>query len=588
MRLRFIPLIAMVGMSADALCAFSQDASAQDASAQNASAQNASMLTERVVPCDGLVISRIDIRRSARTVMDKQRAPGWARAVLQPLLLGAPTRANAIAPFLQLREGATCTERRRAESERVLRLQPYLADAAVRVFDEADGRVRIEVETIDDIRPIIGGGLRDSKPNDVELGNGNIGGSGRLAAARWRDGRAFRDGYGVRFADFHALGGPNLAIVNVAQTPLGSYSQFSMGRPFYTDLQHVAGYAGYVKDDGYALFTRNAGDALSIQTSRERADAGLALRLNSIGRVTYLLGALASSERRSAGSDVVRITDAGFVDTVDAALTGRYRAQQSTRGGVVLGLRALTFAKVNAFDGLEGVQDIARGIQLATTIGKGITGDDRRNYATADFYVGVGSAASFAGLRIQADSRQNAAGWGDGVVSGRLAWYSHPSARQTRIVAVEYAGSSSDSVPYQLTMADAQSGVRGYVGSRLSGGRRVVARVEQRINMPGIARYLGWGLAGFVDAGQMWAAKVPFGEDGFRSSAGLSLLAAVPRASRSVARVEAAYPLVADKHARGVNIRVTYRITGRAFWREPTQIARARRGSPTTDIFSWP
>ncbi|MBL0171982.1 MAG: hypothetical protein IPP90_14920 [Gemmatimonadaceae bacterium] len=556
--------------------------------ASTAVAQDAPVLSERIIPCDGQIISAVDIQRSARTVMDKQRAPGWARTVLQPLLLGAPTRAAAIAPFVQLHGGGKCTEHRRYETERLLRQLPYLADATVRVFDEADGRVRIQVETIDDIRPIIGMGLRESKPNDVELGNSNIGGSGQLGAVRWRDGRGFRDGFGARYANYHVLGGPNLAQVNVAQTPLGSFALVSLGRSFLTDLQHVAGYAGYVKDDGYTSFTRPDGDALSIQTARERADAGVALRLNAIGRVTYLVGALASTERRSAGDDVVRITDHGFVDTTEAALTGRYRGQQSTRAGMVLGLRALSFVKVRAFDGLEGVQDVGRGMQLATTIGKGISGDDRRNFATADFYTAVGGAQSFVGLRVQAEARQNTSGWGDGVASGRLAWYHHVSARQTRVIALEYAGSSSDSVPYQLTMADAQSGLRGYVGSRLSGGRRLIARGEQRINMPGISRYLGWGLAGFAEAGQMWAAKVPFGEDGFRSSVGLSLLAAVPRASRSVARVDVAYPLVADKQAKGVDIRVTYRITGRAFWREPTQIARARRGNPTTDIFTWP
>ena len=86
----------------------------------------------------------------------------------------------------------------------------------------------------------------------------------------------------------------------------------------------------------------------------------------------------------------------------------------------------------------------------------------------------------------------------------------------------------------------------------------------------------------------MWAAKVPFGATGFRGSLGLSLLAAVPRESRSVARVDIAYPLVQDSRAKGVEIRVSYRSAGRAFWSEPTQIARARLGSPTTDIFTWP
>lgn len=166
--------------------------------ATTATAQGAPSVTARTTPCDGRTASRVEIRRSARTVMGKARAPGWARTVLQPLLLGTPTRASAIAPFLQLRDGGPCTERRRSESERLLRQLPYLADATVSVFDETDGTVRIEVETIDDLRPVIGVGLRQSHLDDVELGNSNIGGSGQLAALRWRDGGAFRDGFGLR------------------------------------------------------------------------------------------------------------------------------------------------------------------------------------------------------------------------------------------------------------------------------------------------------------------------------------------------------------------------------------------------------
>ena len=544
--------------------------------------------TPRTAPCDGRIVSHVEFRRASRTVMDKQRAPQWARTVLQPLLLGAPTRAEAINPYLQLHDGGQCTERRREESERLLRALPYIADASVQVFDEADGRVRVEVETVDDIRPIIGLGVRDSKLSELELGNSNIGGAGYLLAARWRDGRAFRDGYGARFADYRVFGGPNVAQVSFERAPLGSFSLVSLGRPFFSDLQHAAGYIGYVKDDGYATFVRPVGDPLSIKASRERADAGLSLRLNARGSVTFLLGALASMERREAGQQVVIIRDTGFVDTTSSVLAGRYREQRSTRAGVVIGARALTFAKVRAFDGLEGIQDIARGMQFSATVGKGVDGIDRRTFVTADFYTGVGTDESFLGLRTQMEVRQNPGGWGDGVASGRLAWYSHPSPRQTRLYSVEYVGSSADSVPYQITMSDVQSGLRGYTGSLLAGGRRVVARAERRLIMPGISRYLGWGVAGFADAGQMWAGKVPFGANGFRASAGVSVLAAVPRESRSVLRVDVGYPIVKDVNAKGVDVRVTYKIFGRAFWKEPTQIARARLGSPTTDIFAWP
>ncbi len=551
-------------------------------------AQDTPELAERLLSCEGLIISRIDIQRASRTVIDKQRAPGWARAALKPLLLGTPTRASAIQPFVQLAVGKPCTEQRRSETERLLRLQPYLADARVRMLDDSNGRVRIVIETVDDIRPIIGLVLRKSRPSELELGNSNIAGSGHAAALRWRDGGAFRDGFGFRYADYHLFGAPNLASVNVARTPLGSFTNVSLGRPFYTDLQHAAGYLGYVKDDGYASFARMTGDEFSIASSRERADAGFAVRLNTIGRVTYLVGALTSFERRTNGRQVVRITDGGLVDTSDAALTNRFSAQTSTRIGAVLGIRALSFVRVTAFDGLEAAQDIARGVQWSTTLGKGVGGDDTRRFATADVYTGIGNARSFLGLRVQAESRQNPSGWGDGVVSGRVAWYARPSPRQTSIVSAEYVGATTDSIPYQLSIADALTGVRGYTGSRLTGARRAIVRGEQRFIMPGISRYLGWGLAGFADGGQMWAGKVPYGESAFRGSVGVAVLAAVPRASRSIARVDVAYPLVADRRAKGVDVRVSFRAATRAFWREPAPIARARLANPTTDIFTWP
>ena len=541
----------------------------------------------RTEHCDGKTISTIDIQQSSKTMVDKNM-PAFSRVVLQFLLLGTPTKAYAVRPYLQLHEGGKCTEERRAESERLLRQLPYIADATVQLFDEPDGAVRAVVETVDDIRPIIGLGIRGSRPNDVELGNSSINGSGQLAAVRWRDGRAFRDGWGFRYSDFHLFGGQNVGQLSLEREPLGTYAQAAIARPFFSDLQHIGGYAGFTRDEGYLSYVRPEGNPLSVKTLRERSDAGLAFRINTFGTVSWMIGVLGSFEHRNTGNTAVVITDSTIKDTVAAPLQKRYADLRTTRVGGVLGIRVLQFMKVTAFDGLEGAQDVARGAQLAATYGRGVTTDDKRPFVTADFYAGVGTAASFLGLRVVGEATKDASGWGNNVASGRLAWYIHASERWTQLFSVEYAGSTSDSVPYQLTMADAQSGLRGYTGSRLSGGRRVIGRVERRVILPGAGTYLGWGFAAFGDVGQMWAAKVPFGENGTRGSLGLSLLAAVPRESRSVARVDVAYPLVKDLHAKGVEVRVSYRSFGRAFWREPTQIARARLGSPTTDIFTWP
>ncbi|MBX9857307.1 MAG: hypothetical protein K2Y26_17385, partial [Gemmatimonadaceae bacterium] len=142
-------------------------------------------------------------------MLDRARVPGVVRRAVAPLLIGTPSRSNSITPWLLLREGQECTEWRRAESERLLRTLPYLADATVSVVEEGNG-VAIVVETVDDLRPIIGLGVRGTAVTSAEFGSTSIDGSGQLASVRWQEGRAYRDGLGLRYTHYHALGGPNL------------------------------------------------------------------------------------------------------------------------------------------------------------------------------------------------------------------------------------------------------------------------------------------------------------------------------------------------------------------------------------------
>src|SRR6476646_8028714 len=91
----------------------------------------ATATTEKTVePCDGRVITRIDIRPGRPPFTG--HAAKW-RTVARALgLHHATTRPRVIRAFLALHVGDACTEFRRAESERVLRAQPFLANARVR------------------------------------------------------------------------------------------------------------------------------------------------------------------------------------------------------------------------------------------------------------------------------------------------------------------------------------------------------------------------------------------------------------------------------------------------------------------------
>lgn len=538
--------------------------------------------------CDGRTVSRITIQRSERTIVDRAGVPKWSRPVLHWLLLGTPTRETAIRPFVQLREGEPCTEMRRAESERLLRLQPYLANATVRVVDEPDGRVAIEVETTDDLRRIVGLGLDGARPTRIELGDANIEGTGRLAAASWRDGGAYRDGLAVRGVSYHLFGGPNLARFALVRAPLGSRMSLQAGRPFYTDLQQAAGMMGYDRDDSYATFVRPSGDPLALQVVTERQDLGVVWRLNNRGLFRLLGGGIVLREQRRVAQNAVVITDSGLVEPTDRSLSARYRTTERTRIGLVAGVRALRFAKVAGFDALEGTQDVSRGVQLSTIFGASVGGEARGQFGSAGLFLGVGTAQSYVGLRALADAQQVDGGWRDVVASGRVAWYAKPSPKRTRIVSAEFAGAWQDNIPYQLTLDEPNTGVRGYEGSRVAGARRLIARYEHRVILPGARRYMGMGVAAFADGAHMWRGSVPFGTTTTRASAGVSLLAAVPRSSRGLGRVDIAVPLVPDDGAGAYVVRVGWQITGREFWREPAAITRARVAGPTSGIFVWP
>lgn len=571
-------------VTATAAVADGQGASGTNGGAVGAAAQ----ASPQAVACDGRIVSRVTIRRSDRTVIDRSRAPGWSRRLLQPLLNTEPTRESAVRPFLQLREGSRCTELRRAESERLLRLQPYLADATVRAVEEPDGRVAIEVETMDDLRQIVGIGVDGARPSSLELGNGNIAGHGQLASVHWRDGGAYRDGVGMRYAHFHLLGAPNVARLGLERTPLGSVTSVSVGRPFLTDFQTVAMHAGATRTDGYDAFVRPSGDPVALAVTLERSDLGAAWRLNNRGRFRVLVGGVVLREKRITGNDGVLVTDSGIVAAVDSTLRGRYRTTERSRAGVVAGVRALSFRKATGFDALEGTQDIGRGVQLSTNLGSSIGGVERGQFATANLFLGAGTARSYIGLRTQVDALRTDGSWGDVVASGRLAWYSKPSSRQTRVWSAEFAGAWQDGIPYQLRLDEVLTGLRGYNGSRVTGARRLLVRTERRVVLPGVSRHLGLGLAGFGEGAHMWKGSVPYGTTASRASVGASLLAAVPRASRGLGRVDVAVPLVPDRGARSWSVGVSYTITGRTFWREPSAVSRARVGEPTTEMFVWP
>jgi hypothetical protein len=536
--------------------------------------------------CNGEKISAVVVTRGEPVMVE--RSIGWVRPILRFALAGAPTRESAVAPFLLVKQGDKCSELVLAESERVLRAQPYLADARAVVTPESDGTVRVDFSTTDDIRSIVGLGVKDNKPPRVKLGSGNVSGYGMAAALQWQQGFAFRDGWSVRFADYHSFGRPYLFDTQLERSPLGEITTATLSKPLYSQIQRLAWSATVARVDRYQRLLRGEDvNPLSLDVDRRSWEANAVYRIG--GRSFGLFGGLQAGGDRVAPADRgVIITDTGFVADPDTTLASRYAVRNRTLVGAILGARALRFFKAEGFDALEGAQDVARGMQIGSLVGRGVGSEYKGWFVGSQLYAGAGTPKSFVGMQASLETGRRDGDWNDMIAEGRLAWYSRPSRRRTQIASVEYSGAWNTSVPFQLLLGTDHVGLRGYDGSRTAGGRRAVGRLEERLIFPGFKKYVGLGGAAFLDAGKIWAGDVPFGKTvNPRVGAGLGLIVAVPRSSRQNLRVDVAAPLVSDGGSKwGVNFTIT---SGRPrFWRPAADLARARSAAQTPVVFGWP
>jgi len=540
------------------------------------------------VSCDGKLISEILVIRQPPTILSKVK-PAWIRPAVAIAVQHRNTKAAAITPFLQIEQGKECSDFRLAESSRVLRAQPYLADATVEAFADDSGGVIVQVSTVDEVPLVFDLGVSHGSLSRLTYGNSNIMGDGMYAAATWRQGYAYRDGFGVRFTNYHAFHGPNAASITLERFPLSSNYSATLSHPFYTQFQRMGWFGGVRRTTGYVSFLRPEQLTASLGIGRTQWDMGGVFRVGG-GRGHFFAGPLISQQRITVDGQARIITDTGFVASPDSLLDGRYPVQDETRLAAVVGMRFLRYQTVTGFDALMGSQDIGRGVQLSALIGRGAGAGDHGEVVSADLYAGTGSETSFLALRTQWETqrRPDQGYWGDVVGSGRLAWYYKPSDTGTWISSLELSGGWRERSPFQLTLGDRQGGVRGYRGSAIPGARRLVLRVERRWVLGGITRFDNIGVAAFGDAGKMWAGNVPYGvTSDVKASVGLSLLAAVPKRSRRLMRVDFAMPLVRTPHA-GFQMRagITTPILG--LWREPRDVARARSLALSSDVFTWP
>lgn len=540
--------------------------------------------------CDGDTVTAIEIRSFPPGF--KNLAGRWRTAADVVGLHHTLTRARVVMAYLQLAVGQPCSERDRSESERLLRLQPYLASASVLAIPDGPGRVRVLVETADEVPVIVGARFRGLAPIRLTLGSENVSGEALTVAVSAERGLAYRSGAGVAVIQYGAFGRPYTLAASAQRYPLGGEWSLKFAHPFLTDLERNAFHVGAQGSRAYYPVIRPDGQDLALSVRRSTYDVGAVTRVGH-GRVVGVVGAaLIGEDVRTAPGPVI-ISDSGLIDVpTDSALGGRFPAYRVMRMTAIGGLRALRFVTVTGFDALTAAQDVGRGVQFGAMAGPSMFSSTLKRdlFLSADAYGGIGDSRSFLELRFTGEGRADRTThrWDGMVGNGRLAWYAKPDALYTQVASLEFSGIQRLAYPFQLTFQDHDGGLRGYPNAAFAGGRRAVMRLEERRLLPSVSTRADLAVGAFVDAGKLWAGDVPYGvTTSVRTAVGISLLGAFPSGGKRTYRIDIAVPL--DRPPGGARWELRFSSADRTqmLWQEPADIVRARAGAVPANLLSW-
>jgi hypothetical protein len=542
-------------------------------------------------PCNGQLITDVVVRTVPPSYGGLfSRSPSLGRLATAVHTTTAP---RLIENLVLLRPGERCSILLRRETERLLRAQPFLADASVVAYADGPNAVRVEVETVDEPSVIGSIGVSGKTPwlRALKAGSTNLRGLGVSAQGGWKDGGFYRDTWQARYANFQLFEAPVQMQLTAIRRAQGFDATGQIEYPFFTDLQPRAWRLAGGASEVLIPFRSPGREPVSLGVRRQFADAGAVARIGSPGNLAIVGGSL-SFERGTPDDAAVFVTDSGLVPDPGPSLRSRYEAFRSTRLNLLLGYRRVNFLRVSGFDALAGTQDVRRGVQAALTIGRGLPVDETEGnevFLSGNLYGGVGSPTSFAGLEVLAEGRRLSSGdWEALLVSGRFGAYLRPHPRHTVTGSLEYAAGRHQWLPFQLALGDPRGGVRGYEDAEIGGAARLVARVEERWRVGNIRGTGDMGVALFAETGRLWAGDAPLGQStGYQPSVGVAVLAAIPPRSRRIWRLDLAFPLERTAGARW-GFRLTNEDRSRSFWNEPNDVRRNRERSGLVTAFVVP
>jgi hypothetical protein len=561
-------------------------------------------------PCAAGAISYVYIANSSIFDMSDEgldRRFAWAYRAANRL--HARTRESVIRRELLFGPGTCYDPWLLDETERLLRGYSFLSRVDVYGVPQSDGSWHVIVDTRDEWSTRVDVRLRTSGGFGIEgvrITEDNLRGTGQSLGVFYFEREVTRD-YGVMYHTPQLFGTRWDVTAGLGRTRAGTFVQQEVAYPFVGEVSRWAGRQHFRREDQFFdyVLPDTAGARHVLLPVREQAfDLAVLRRIGRRGSMALIGGALSYQQLSYPG--VVQLSQRGDFEQREPApdsITRVVAAQREPLGNirafVLTGHRNVWWIRRRGLDSMRGQEDVRLGAEAILAVGRSLptleTDDDL--YTRLSLYAAMEAGPLLLLGRARGDGRRDlraAAGqpeWED--VFGEtelLAYLQSPRLpRQTLFFRAAGTGAWSTRTPFQLTLGGLH-GVRGFARDALPGGRRVVLTVEDRF-------YLGWPLPDvldlggtvFADVGRTWAGDVPFGTDsGWRAAAGFGLRGSFPAGSRSIYRVDIAWPLASGTGAGDFRITVsTGELRGHSPREPDRQLARSRTQNVGGDLFRF-
>jgi hypothetical protein len=495
---------------------------------------------------------------------DLDRRFRWAYSVANALHL--QTRKWVIRRELLFAPGACYDPFLLEETERLLRGYSFLSRVDVFPVPLPDDTYHVIVSTRDewstrlDVRVDTRDGVR---LEGIRLTEDNLLGTGQSLGLFYFEREATRD-YGISYHTPQLLRTRWDLTAALGRTRAGTVVVEEIAYPFIGEVSRWAGRQSFRREDQFFDYITGSdashGAVHVLLPVREQAfDLAVVRRLGRRGH-TALAGAALTYQQLTYPGPVQLLEGGDFdrrepaPDSVARQVSRQRHELHNIRAFALLGHRDVWWVRRHGLDSMRGQEDVRLGGEAILGLGRSLPSIEVDNdlYGLLMFYAGFDVGDALVVMRARADARRDldalaaAPEWEDVYLQGELLSYVKPAAlpRHTFFFHAAAAAGWNTRTPFQLTLGG-EHGVRGFSPDRLPGGRRIVFTAEDRF-------FLGWPLpaildmggTAFVDVGHVWAGDVPFGSTtGWRAGAGLGLRGSFPAGSRSIYRLDFAWPL---------------------------------------------